>query len=38
MVGQGPFLTPVEFTRKYYKKNQVKDLKQPMVKAVTLSL
>ena len=32
------YLTPVEFARRYYKKNQVKDLKQPVVKAVTLSL
>ncbi len=32
------YLTPVEFARRYYKKNRVKDLKQPVVKAVTLSL
>jgi len=32
------YLTPAEFVRRYYKKNQVKDLKQPVVKAVTLSL
>jgi len=32
------YLTPAEFVRRYYEKNQVKDLKQPVVKAVTLSL
>ena len=32
------YLTPVEFARRYYKKNQVKDLKQPGDKAGSLSL
>ncbi len=32
------YLTPAEFVRRYYKKNQVKDLKQPVVKAGSLSL
>jgi len=32
------YLTPAEFARRYYEKHQVRDLKQPEVKAVTLSL
>ena len=32
------YLTPVEFARRYYEKNQVKGVKQPVEKAGSLSL
>ncbi len=32
------YLTPVEFARRYYEKNQVKELRQPVEKAGSLSL
>ena len=32
------YLTPAEFTRLYYEKNQVKEFKQPVEKAGSLSL
>ncbi len=32
------YLTPVEFARRYYEKNQVTEVKQPVEKAGSLSL
>jgi len=32
------YLTPVEFARRYYEKNQVKEVRQPVEKAGSLSL
>jgi len=32
------YLTPVEFARRYYKNNQVTEVKQPLEKAGSLSL